>query len=100
MELSASVPHSTQLKEKGIPKPIHVLLSCQHTVNPRQESALLPAISPSEEDKMSLGLTSMQTTSGVSIQKTAQRNNAIEKRLLTFYSMFQGKKITIFRVYL
>ena len=84
MELSASVPLSTQLKEKGIPKPIHVLLSCQHIVNLQQKSAFLPVISPSEgEDKMSLGPMSMQTASGVSVQeKTAQRNKAMEKRFL------------------
>lgn len=74
MELSASVRLSTQLKEKGIPKPIHVLLSCQHIVNLQQESALLPVISLTEgADKMSLGLMSMQTASGVSIQKKQLR---------------------------
>lgn len=80
MELSASVRLSTQLKEKGIPKPIHVLLSCQHIVK-LQESALLPVITLSQgEDKMSLGLMSMQTASGVSIQKKrGQKNNAIER---------------------
>lgn len=70
MELSASVHLSTQLKEKGIPKPIHVLLSCQHIVKLQEESALLPVISMSEgKDKMSLGLMSMQTAFGASIQK-------------------------------
>lgn len=73
MKLSASVRLLTQLKEKGIPKPIHVLLSCQHIVN-LQESALLPVISPYEgEDKMSLGVMSMQTASGVSLQKKQLR---------------------------
>lgn len=70
MELSASVPLSTELKEKGLPEPIHALLSCQHIVNLQEESALLPVISLSEgEDKMSLGLMSMQPASGVSVQE-------------------------------
>lgn len=70
MELSASVPLSPQLKEKGIPEPIHVLLPRQHIVTLQQESALLPVISPSEgEDKMSLGLLPLQTASGVIVHK-------------------------------
>lgn len=70
MELSASVPLSTELKEKGLPEPTHALLSCQHIVNLQEESALLPVISLSEgEDKMSLGLMSMQPASGVSVQE-------------------------------
>lgn len=76
MELSASVLLLTQLKEKSIAKPIHVLLSCRHIVTLQQEAALLPVISLSEaEDKRSLGLTSMQTASGVS----AQKKNSSEK---------------------
>lgn len=70
VELSASVLFSTQLKEKGIPEPIHVLLSHQHIVTLQQESALLLVISPSEgEDKMSVGLMSIQIASGVSVHK-------------------------------
>lgn len=79
MELSASVPLSTQLKGKGIPKPIHVLLS---TTEVSISSCNLP-VGGGGEDKMSLGPRSMQTASGVSVQeKTAQRNKAMEKRSL------------------
>lgn len=102
MELSASVPLSAQLEEKGIPKPIHVLLSCQHIVDLQQESALLPVILPSwGADKISLGLMSMQPASGVSTRgKTVQRNNAREKRFLNIlFHALRGKTITTFRVY-
>lgn len=83
MELSASVPLSAQLYQKGFPKRIHVLLSCQHIVTLQQESALLPVISPSwGEDEIFLGLKSMQSASGVSIrQNTVQRNETTEKKI-------------------
>ena len=103
MEPCASVPLSTLLKEKGIPEPIHVLLSCQHTVDLQQESALLPVISPSKgEDETSLGLMSIQTVSGVSIHKEQLREimPTEERYLNILFHISGGKNVKAFRVYL